>query len=110
MSQKAVDASTMMLSAGAASIPLGGMTALILYVIGHADPTSLAIGAAAPISLAVPVFALSRLLGRAKQVVEAAPPVIHQHYTGTVHQDSRTVHSKTTGVWATTRNQLPAGE
>ena len=103
MSQTAVDVSTMMLSASVASVPIGGMTALVLYVIGHADPTSLAIGAAAPISLAIPILALCRLAGRAKQVVEAAPPVIHQHYTGPVAQ--KHIHSRTGGVWVKNTNQ-----
>jgi hypothetical protein len=102
MSSKAVDDAVRLLAAGAASLPVGGMTALILYIVGHADPTSLAIGAAAPISLAIPVLALARLLRRAK---DAAPPVIHQTYEGTVYQDQRNVHSETTGVIVKNTNQ-----
>ncbi|WP_030188136.1 hypothetical protein [Streptomyces violaceorubidus] len=107
MSQRATDASVLILSAGAASIPLGGMTALIIYALGNADPVSLAVGAGAPITLAVPILALTRLVRRAKETVQAAPPVIHQHYTGTVVQDQRTVNTTTRGMWASTRNQLP---
>lgn len=107
MSQKATDTSVLMLSAGAASIPIGGVTALIIYVLGNADPVALAVGGGAPITLAVPIFALTRLVHRAKETVQAAPPTIHQHYTGTVHQDQRTVNTTTRGMWATTRNQLP---
>lgn len=107
MSQKATDASVLMLSAGAASIPIGGMTALIIYALGNANPVSLAIGAGAPAALAVPIFALAALVKRAKQTVEAAPPVIHQHYTGTVHQTQRSITTETRGIWASTRNQLP---
>lgn len=107
MSQRATDASVLMLSAGAASVPLGGVTALIIYVLGNADPTALAVGAAAPIALAVPILALTSLVRRAKETVQAAPPTIHQHYTGTVIQDHRTVNTSTRGMWASTRNQLP---
>ncbi|WP_333758825.1 hypothetical protein [Streptomyces sp. ISBFB 2968] len=107
MSQKATDASALILSAGVASIPLGGVTALVIYVLGNADPTALAVGAAAPISLAIPIFALTRLVRRVKETVQAAPPTIHQHYTGTVIQDQRTVNTTTRGMWASTRNQLP---
>ncbi|MGW0015397.1 hypothetical protein ACWDVX_37325 [Streptomyces tendae] len=107
MSQRATDASVLMLSAGAASIPVGGVTALIIYVLGNADPTALAVGAAAPIALAVPILALTSLVRRAKETVQAAPPTIHQHYTGTVIQDQRTVNTTTRGMWASTHNQLP---
>ncbi|MBJ6623502.1 hypothetical protein [Streptomyces sp. DHE17-7] len=44
---------------------------------------------------------------RTRETVQAAPPVIHQHYNGTVHQDGRTVNTTTRGVWARTNNQLP---
>ncbi|GAA3595294.1 hypothetical protein [Streptomyces osmaniensis] len=101
MSQKATDASVMMLSAGVASVPIGGMTSLVIYTLGHADPVSLAIGAAAPAALAVPIIALSMLIKRAKSAV---PDVHHHHYAGNV--DQRTVNSNTRGVWASNRNQL----
>jgi hypothetical protein len=110
MSQRATDASALMLSAGIASIPIGGMTSLVVYTLGQVDPTTLAIAAIAPASLALPILALCRLANRAKQAVEAAPPVIHHHYNGPVRVDARTVNSKNSGVWASTRNQLPAGE
>ncbi|WP_270892254.1 hypothetical protein [Streptomyces sp. DHE17-7] len=104
MSQRATDASVMMLSAGAASVPIGGMTALVIYALGHANPVSLAIGAGAPAALAVPILALSALVKRVKK----AAPDVHQHiYQGTVVQDQRTVTNTTRGVWASTRNQLP---
>ncbi|MFC9891426.1 hypothetical protein [Streptomyces pilosus] len=107
MSQRATDLSVMMLSAGAASIPFGGMTALVIYALGNANPVSLAIGAGAPIGLAIPILALSRVVKRAKETVQAAPPVIHQHYTGTVVQDQRQVNTINRGIVANTRNQLP---
>lgn len=97
MSQRATDASVMMLSAGAASLPIGGMTALVIYTLGTADPVALAIGAGAPAALAVPILALSSLIKRAKT---AAPDVHHHHYNGSV--DQRTVNAR--GVWA--KNQV----
>jgi hypothetical protein len=109
MSQRAVDLNTTILSTGIASIPIGGMASLVIYALGHVDPTSLAIAAAAPAVLAVPILALSRLVKRGKEVVEAAPPVIHQHYTGPVTVDGRTVNSRTSGVWVSNHNQLPPG-
>lgn len=97
MSQKATDISVMMLSAGLASLPIGGMTSLVIYTLGTANPVSLAIGAAAPAALAVPILALSRLVKRAKP-----EPEIHHHYNGPV--DQRTVNSTARGVWA--KNQV----
>lgn len=99
MSQRATDASALMLSAGVASLPIGGMTSLVLYTLGHADPVSLAIGAGAPVSLALPILALSHLVKRGKQ---AAPNVHHHHYNGPV--DQRTVNADARGVWA--KNQV----
>ncbi|MFD6725730.1 hypothetical protein ACWHA6_37735 [Streptomyces anthocyanicus] len=103
MSQKATDASALMLSAGVASLPIGGMTSLVIYTLGHADPVSLTIGAAAPAILALPILALSSLIKRTKQ---AAPDVHHHHYNGNVIQDHRQVNTTTKGVWARTRNEL----
>lgn len=107
MSQRATDASVLMLSAGAASIPFGGMTALVIYALGQANPISLAVAAGAPLGLTLPILALSSLVKRAKETVQAAPPVIHQHYTGTVVQDQRQVNTTTHGIVANTRNHLP---
>lgn len=99
MSSKAVDDAVRMLAAGVASLPIGGMTALILHVLGTVDPAQLAIGAAAPTVL---VLAIARLLRRVK---DAIPPEIHNHYEGPVYQDQRNQHSKTTAVWAKNSNQ-----
>jgi hypothetical protein len=98
MSQRATDASALMLSAGVASLPIGGSVSLVLYTLGHVDPTSLAIGAAAPVAL---VLAIGGLLRRAKSVL---PEEHHHHYEGPVYQDQRNVHSHTRGVWAKTTN------
>jgi hypothetical protein len=99
MSQKATDASALMLSAGLASLPLGVATTLVLWASGHADPTVVAVICAAPTTL---VLALSRLVKRAKDVL---PDEHHHHYNGPVYQDQRSVHTKTNGVWAKTNNQ-----
>lgn len=97
MSQKAVDDSVRMLSAGVASIPIGGMTSLVLYTLGQVDPASLAIGASAPVAL---VIAVSALLRRAKGVL---PEEHHHHYEAPV--DQRTVYSNTRGLVARTDNR-----
>jgi hypothetical protein len=102
MSQKATDASVLMLSAGVASLPIGGMTALVIYTLGQADPVALAIGAGAPAALAVPILAIAHLVKRAKA---AAPDVHHHHYNGPV--DQRTVNADARGVWA--KNQVRGG-
>lgn len=102
MSQKATDASALMLSAGVASLPIGASAALVLWASGNADPVVTAMICAAPATL---IFAISRLVKRTK---EAAPDTHHHHYEGAVvHQDQRSVNSKTSGVWASTRNELP---
>lgn len=104
MSQRATDASALMLSGGAASVLVGGGASLVMLASGSADPVVCAVVFGAP---AVLVLALSRLVGRAKAAVEAAPPVIHQYYSGTVVQDSRSISTQTRGVIANTRNQTP---
>ncbi|MFE9432867.1 hypothetical protein [Streptomyces sp. NPDC006640] len=99
MSQKAVDDSVRMLSAGAASLPIGGMTALVLHVLGTVDPTQLALGAAAPTAL---VLAIGALLKRAKAVL---PDEHHHHYDGPVYQDQRNVQTNSKGVWVKNINE-----
>jgi hypothetical protein len=99
MSQKAVDVSSIMLAGSVASVPLGGMTCLVLYTLNQVDPVSLTIGASAPVAL---VLAISALLRRAKGVL---PDEHHHHYDGPVYQDQRNVHTSTRGVWAKTTNQ-----
>ncbi|MFF7576856.1 hypothetical protein ACFZBE_18000 [Streptomyces sp. NPDC008061] len=100
MSQRATDASALMLSGGAASLLVGGSASLVMVASGSADPVVCAIVLGAP---AVLVLAIGRLVGRVKAAVEAAPATHHHHYSG--HVDQRTVHSKTTGMWAKTNNQ-----
>jgi hypothetical protein len=100
MSQKAVDLSTLMLSASAATIPPGAIAIGAMVASGYANPTVIGMICAAPAFVAVPIFAVARLLRGAK---DAVPDVHHHHYTGPV--DQRTVHSRTRGLWARTNNQ-----
>ncbi|PNE35794.1 hypothetical protein AOB60_43125 [Streptomyces noursei] len=101
MSQRATDASVVMLAAGAASVPIGASTALVLHVLGQVDPAVLAISGAAPVALLV---ALARVMTRARGVVEAAPATHHHHYAGPVQQDHSRVTTTTRGVIARTTN------
>jgi hypothetical protein len=96
-----------MLASGVPIFALGAAATGILWASGTADPAVVGMICAAPAGLAVPILALSRLMKRTKETVAAAPPVIHQHYTGTVHQEQRTINTSTRGVWAKTRNELP---
>lgn len=109
MSQRAVDLNTTILTSSVLTVALGSAATGVLWASGHADPTVVGIIVAAPAALAVPVLALSRLVKRLKAVVEAAPSTTHHHYNGPVTVDARAVNSNTRGVWASTRNQLPAG-
>lgn len=115
MSQRAVDLNTTILSTSVLVAALGGAASAILWASGAADPTVIAwicaAFIAAPAVLAIPVLALKGLMRSAKEAAQAAPPTIHQHYTGTVHQDQRsiTMTSDTTGLIAISRNtpELP---
>ncbi|MEU0393829.1 hypothetical protein ABZ208_13800 [Streptomyces sp. NPDC006208] len=100
MSQKATDASALMLAAGVASLPIGGMTSLVLYTLGTVDPTTLAIGATAPVALILAVGALIRSVGRAKADMHTEH---HHHYRGPVQQ--QTIQSSTR-LWGKTTNNL----
>lgn len=99
MSRQATDASALMLSCSVLTATLGGSATAILWASGHADPAVVATVFGAPAFL---VLAVARLLRRAR---DAAPAEIHHHYTGTVYQDQREQHSKTTAVWARNTNQ-----
>ncbi|MFF2184577.1 hypothetical protein [Streptomyces sp. NPDC058155] len=104
MSQGATDASTLMLAGGATTLMVGGGASLVMLASGYADPVVCAIVLGAP---AVVALAIGRVLKRAKDVAAVASPTVHQHYNGTVHQDSRSTVSHTQGVFANTRNQNP---
>jgi hypothetical protein len=97
MSQGATDASALMLAGATATTMVGGTAAVLLYVSQYADPIVCGLVFGAPTAL---VLALARLVQKAKPA-----PDIHHHYEGPVHQDQRTVHTRTTGVWARTNNQ-----
>lgn len=97
MSQWATDVSGVLKAVGVIAVPVGGA----LWLVGQVDPLTLGIIGGTPIALAL---AVSRLVGKAKVAIEAAPAPIHQHYHGDVTQDSRSITSTTRGVIANTRN------
>jgi hypothetical protein len=113
MSQRAVDLNTTILSSSVLVAVLGGAASAVLWASGHANSTVIAWACACvvavPAALAVPVLALKGLMKSAKEVVQAAPPEIHQYYNGRVYQDNRKnhLHTETSGLIATTRNELP---
>lgn len=100
MSQKATDASALMLSGGVASVLAGGSVSLVLAASGIADPTVIGIIAAAPVAVAVPIWAVTRML---KSVKHAVPDVHVHHYNAPV--DQSTQKTSTLGLWARTNNQ-----
>lgn len=91
MSQRATDISGVMLAGSVASVPLGGMTCLVLYTLDQVDPVSLTIGASAPVAF---VLAIAALLRRAKGVL---PEEHHHHYSGPVYEQHRTTNSRS--IW-----------
>ena len=101
MSQKATDASALMLAGGAMTVMVGGGASLVMLASGYADPTVCAIILGGPAAL---VLAVSRLARRAKEVVEAAPATHHHHYRGGVTIDQRSINSQTRGLGKTTNN------
>ncbi|MFJ2790636.1 hypothetical protein ACIPDW_08180 [Streptomyces sp. NPDC087290] len=102
MSQRATDASALMLSGSVAALSVGGATSLVLYTLGQVDPVALALGGAGPVALVLAAGSLLRTLGRARADAHTEH---HHHYKGTVHQDHRAVHTTTLGMWAKTTNQ-----
>lgn len=103
MSQRATDASALMLAGGATTVMVGGAASLVMLASGYADPVVCAVVLGAP---AVVVLAISRLVGRAKAAIEAAPSPINQHYNGpvTITHDQRSITTDTRGLWAKTTN------
>lgn len=96
MSQRATDASALMLAAGAATVPVGGTAALVLWALGGVDPVAIGLTGASAVGA---LLALGRVIARAGQAT--APVTHHHHYRGPVHQDHR--QSITRGVIATTK-------
>ena len=101
MSQKASDASGLILSVGVASPLVGGGIALALWGTGQANPTVIAWIAGGAVAL---VVAATAFLKTAKTAVEAAPPVIHQYFTGTTHIDHSSHEHTSRGVWVRNHN------
>ncbi|MFH9959705.1 hypothetical protein ACH4OX_36630 [Streptomyces roseolus] len=99
MSQRATDASVVMLAAGAGTLMAGTGAGLALWALAGVDPVTLALAAGAPVAV---VAALARLVRRAGQAAAQAAPVTHHHtYAGPVTQ---TTTSTTTarGMFART--------
>ncbi|MEU4352814.1 hypothetical protein [Streptomyces sp. NPDC023838] len=97
MSQRATDASALMLTASVASVPIGGTAAALLWVVGHIDPVAVAVVAAAPVPA---LLTLARVLSRTREVVEAAPDTHHHHYTAPVRQEHHHTTATARGVIA----------
>lgn len=112
MSQRAVDLNTTLISTSVVIAVTGAAVSGVMLASAHANPTVIgwvcACIVAIPAALAIPVLALKSLAKTAKEVAEAAPPTINQHYSGYIDQRSTHLHTKTTGVIAYTRNQTPA--
>lgn len=102
MSQRATDVSALMLAAGLATVPPGLIAIGVLIASDYADPAVIGMICAAPAAVAVPILAVARLLGRAKDAV----PAVHNHqYTGPVSQQHHTVSTQTRGLFAKTINK-----
>ncbi|MDX3017342.1 hypothetical protein [Streptomyces acidiscabies] len=99
MSQRAVDASRLILTTGLATVPPGLIAIGVLIASRQADPTVIGMICAAPAAVAVPVLALARLFTRAAETV---PDTHHHHYEGPVRQESTTTHTR--AVFARTHN------
>lgn len=113
MSQRAVDINTTILTSSVLTAALGGSATAVLWGSGHANPTVIAwicaCAVAVPAAIAIPVLALKSLMKSAKEVAEAAPPVINNNYSGPITQTHNTISADTRGLIAITRNQLPPG-
>ncbi|MFF6991664.1 hypothetical protein [Streptomyces sp. NPDC010273] len=99
MSQRAVDTSRLMLTAGLATVPPGLIAIGVLIASRHADPTVIGMICAAPAAVAVPILAVARLI---RSAGEAAPDTHHHHYTGPITQEHTTTHTR--GFFARTHN------
>ncbi|TSB31889.1 hypothetical protein [Streptomyces benahoarensis] len=103
MSQKATDASALMLSGSVAALSAGGATSLVLYTLGQVDPVTLAVGAAGPVALVLAAGSLLKSLGRAKHDMHTEH---HHHYAGPVRQENTNLATTTKGLFARTNNTL----
>ncbi|MFD9072095.1 hypothetical protein [Streptomyces lasiicapitis] len=102
MSEKATDDSVRMISGGILTLCIGAAVSGILYFSSGANPVVVGCICAAPPAA---FLSFKGLVKCAKRTLEAAPPrEVHNHYEAPVYQDQRTVHTKTSGVWAKTNN------
>ncbi|WP_327300398.1 hypothetical protein [Streptomyces goshikiensis] len=101
MSQRATDASTLMLTAGLSTVPPGLIAIGLLIASDYADPVVVGMICAAPAVIAVPILAVARLLRGAQGI---APPEHHHHYNGPVSQQHHNVNTQTRGLIAKTTN------
>ncbi|MFJ2961188.1 hypothetical protein ACIPIC_02625 [Streptomyces collinus] len=100
MSQRTTETARAVMFCSLATVPPGLIAVAVMVASEHANPTVIGMICAAPAAIAVPILALARLLRGAKDL---PPAEVHHHYSG--HVDQRTVHTKTTGLWARTNNQ-----
>ena len=98
MSQRTTDTLRAVMFASVATVPPGLIAIGILVASEHANPTVIGMICAAP---AVIALALARLV---RSAGKAVPPVVHQHYTGTVNQHTKNVNSHTRWLGKTTNN------
>lgn len=77
--------------------------AAFMVATEHANTAVIAWCAGGISALALLVAAFGYVV---KRIVAAAPPPdVHNHYEGTVYQDQRNIHSRTSGVWAKSNNE-----
>lgn len=98
MSERATDASVMMIAGGFLSLCLGAAVSAVLYFSGTANQTVVIAVCAAP------PFTFLALKSLIKGVKRAAMPQIHNHtYSGDVYQQRSETHSRS--VWNKTINK-----
>jgi hypothetical protein len=82
-----------------ATVPPGLIAIGVLIASDYANPAVIGLLCAAPALIAVPIFAIARLLQGAQVIVPAEQ---HHHYTGPVSQQHHTVNTQTRGFIAKT--------
>lgn len=102
MSQRATDASGLMLAGSVAAVATGGSLSLVLWTLGQVDPAALAVGAAGPVALVLAAAALVRAVGRARSAVTHTTTITNQ-YGPVTHTE---VTSTATGLIAHSRTEV----
>ncbi|MFE0654212.1 hypothetical protein ACFVZH_37280 [Streptomyces sp. NPDC059534] len=98
MSQKATDASVVMLAGGAGVLMAGTGAGVALWALAGVDPLTLGLAVGAPVAV---VAALARLVRRAGQAAQQAAPVTHHHhYAGPVRQTHSHQTTQARGMFA----------